>query len=184
MGLKTSDLCDACEGALACGLPFVGFGLKRAFAGSIRAVRYTQGISVVRDLINQPGHDQVLVIDGAAVEWRALFGDVMAELVAKNNWAGVVVNGMIRDRAEIDQMAIGIKALGTVPCPANVGGKGEVDVPVHFGGITFHPGARLVADDDGVIVLPPGITESSINVAATLAATAAYAKGASPAGSA
>jgi regulator of ribonuclease activity A len=52
-----------------------------------------------------------------------------------------------------------------------------VDVPVHFGGITFSPGARLVADEDGVIVLPPGLTESNIRVADAIAATAKYAAG-------
>ena len=76
---------------------------------------------------------------------------------------------------EIDQMDIGVKALGTVPRRANIGGRGDIDVPVQFGGVTFTPGARLVADEDGVIVLPPGLTESSIQVADAIAATATYA---------
>jgi regulator of ribonuclease activity A len=95
----------------------------------------------------------------------------------RNGWAGVVVNGVIRDCVEIAGMDIGVKALGTVPRRAIVGGSGEVDVPVHFGGITFSPGARLVADEDGVIVLPPGLTESNIRVADAIAATAKYAAG-------
>jgi regulator of ribonuclease activity A len=121
----------------------------------------------------------VLVIDGGEAGWRALFGDVMAGLAARNGWAGVVVNGAIRDRVEIDQMDIGVKALGTVPRRANIGGRGEIDVPVQFGGVTFTPGARLVADEDedGVIVLPPGLMESSIQVADAIAATATYAAG-------
>src|SRR5688500_1295443 len=65
MEYKTTDLCDACEGAQACELPFMGFGRKRAFAGTIRTARYSQGLNVLRDLINQRGDDQVLVIDGA-----------------------------------------------------------------------------------------------------------------------
>lgn len=177
MEFKTTDLCDACEDAQACELPFMGFGRKRAFAGTIRTARYSQGINVLRDLIHQQGHDQVLVIDGAEAGWRALFGDVMAGLAARNGWAGVVVNGAIRDRVEIDQMDIGVKALGTVPRRANIGGRGDIDVPVQFGGVTFTPGARLVADEDGVIVLPLGLTESSIRVADAIAATAAYAAG-------
>ena len=177
MEYKTTDLCDACDEAQACELPFMGFGRKRAFAGTIRTARYSQGLNVLRDLINQRGDDQVLVIDGAEAGWRALFGDIMAGLAARNGWAGVVVNGAIRDRVEIDQMDIGVKALGTVPRRAIIGGRGELDVPIHFGGITFTPGARLVADEDGIIVLPPGLTESSIQVADAIAATAKYVAG-------
>ena len=180
MSFKTTDLCDACDQAQACALPFVGFGRRRAFAGDIRTARYTDGISALRVLVNQPGNGQVLVIDAGGLEWRALFGDVMAGLVTRNGWAGVVVNGMIRDRAEIDDMNIGVKALGTIPRRANMGGRGEIDLPVHFGGITFSPGARLVADEDGVIVLPQGLTESSINVADAIAATAGYVTGSAP----
>lgn len=180
MSIKTTDLCDACEQAQACALPFVGYGQIRAFAGAIRTARYTDGLSALRVLVNQAGDGQVLVIDAGALEWRALFGDVMAGLVTRNGWAGVVVNGMIRDRAEIDDMNIGVKALGTIPRRANMGGMGEIDLPVHFGGITFPPGARLVADEDGVIVLPQGMTESDINVADAIAATVGYATGSTP----
>ena len=73
-----------------------------------------------------------------------------------------------------DQTDIGVKALGTIPRRANIGGKGDIDVPVQFGGVTFTPGARLVADEDGVIVLPPGLTESSIQLADAIAATGTY----------
>jgi regulator of ribonuclease activity A len=177
MEYKTTDLCDACDEAQACELTFIGFGRKRAFAGTIRTARYSQGLNVLRELINQRGDDQVLVIDGAEAGWRALFGDVMAGLAARNGWAGVVVNGAIRDRVEIDDMEIGVKALGTVPRRAIIGGRGEMDVPIHFGGITFTPGARLVADEDGIIVLPPGLTESSIQLADAIAATAKYVAG-------
>lgn len=174
MSFKTTDLCDASAEVHVCELPFVGFGRRRAFAGSIRTARYRDGISVLRDMINQPGHDQVLVIDGAGLQWRALFGDVMAKLAVRNGWAGVVVHGQIRDGAELDTMDIGVKALGTAPRRADIGGPGEADVAVAFGGVTFMPGQRLVADEDGVVVLPIGVIESDIDIANSLAATAAY----------
>ncbi|MES2974420.1 MAG: ribonuclease E activity regulator RraA [Pseudomonadota bacterium] len=175
MTTKTTDLCDACNEALACELPFAGYGLRRAFAGPIRTMRYAQGLQALRDLVNQPGNGHVLVIDGSAAGWRAVLGDVMAERAVLNGWAGIVVNGMIRDCAEINGMDIGVKALGTAPRRASISGPSDVDVPLAFGGITFTPGAWLVADEDGVIVLPAGMTEADINVADVVAATAAYA---------
>ena len=175
MTFKTSDLCDACDGALACALPFRGFGRRRAFAGTIRTIRCHEDIALMRDVVGQPGRDQVLVIDGGGSLARALFGDVMADMAQCNGWAGLVINGAIRDAVEIDAMDIGVKALGTVPRRGERTGAGEVDVPVRFGGITFTPGHRLVADEDGVIVLPGGMVEGDIDVEGAVAATAAYA---------
>jgi regulator of ribonuclease activity A len=174
MTSKTSDLCDACEAALACALPFRGYGRRRAFAGAIRTVRCYEDIALMREMVGRPGEGQVLVIDGGGSLARALFGDVMANVAMRNVWAGVVINGAIRDSVEIDAMDIGVKALGTVPRRGERTGAGELDVPVHFGGITFTPGHRLVADEDGVIVLPEGLTEADIAVEDALAATAAY----------
>lgn len=175
MTLKTSDLCDACDEAQACALPLRGWGRRRAFAGTIRTIRCHEDIALMREAVNRPGHGQVLVIDGGGSIARAIFGDVMAALASRNGWAGLVINGAIRDGVEIDGMDIGVKALGTVPKRGQRTGAGEVDVPVSFGGISFTPGRRLVADEDGVIVLPEGVTELDIRVDDALAATAAYA---------
>ncbi len=173
---KTSDLCDACAEAQASALPWRGFGQRRAFAGTIRTIRCFEDIALMRELVLQPGHDQVLVIDGGGSVARALFGDVMADKALRNGWAGLVIHGAVRDAMEIGAMDIGVKALGTVPCRGGRAGVGEVDVPVTFGGATFTPGHRLVADDDGVIVLPAGVHESQVRVADAVAATAAYAQ--------
>ncbi|HQP65516.1 MAG TPA: ribonuclease E activity regulator RraA [Quisquiliibacterium sp.] len=175
MTLKTSDLCDACDGARASALAWRGYGRRRAFAGTIRTIRCHEDIGLMRATVGQAGHGQVLVIDGGGSLARALFGDVMAEVAMRNGWAGLVIHGAIRDSVEIDAMDIGVKALGTVPRRGERTGAGEADVPVTFGGVTFTPGHRLVADDDGVIVLPAGLTEDDIDVAGAVAATAAYA---------
>lgn len=55
-------------------------------------------------------------------------------------------------------MDIGVKALGVVPRRSGKTGRGEIDVPVTFGGVTFLPGGTLWADEDGVVVAPPGFS--------------------------
>jgi regulator of ribonuclease activity A len=178
--LKTSDLSDACDEAVACALPLRGYGRRRVFAGTIRTIRCFEDIALMRAAVNMPGHDQVLVIDGGGSMARAIFGDVMADIAARNGWAGLVIHGAIRDCVEIDGMDIGVKALGTVPRRGGRTGSGEVDVAVEFGGIVFTPGRRLVADEDGVLVLPAGLHERDIVTADALAATAAYAANPAP----
>lgn len=174
---KTTDLCDAREDVQACALLFQSFGLRRFFTGPMRTLRCFEDIGLMRDTVSQPGHGQVLVIDGGGSIARALFGDVMAELASRNGWAGLVIHGVVRDANELNAIDIGIKALGTMPKRGSRTGAGERDVPVHFGGVTFTPGDHLVADADGVIVLPTGLTAADIEVAEVVAATAAYAAG-------
>ncbi|WP_353246185.1 ribonuclease E activity regulator RraA [Limnohabitans sp.] len=174
---KTTDLCDARDDVQACALLFQSYGLRHFFTGPMRTLRCFEDIGLMRDTVSQPGHGHVLVIDGGGSIARALFGDVMAELASRNGWAGLVIHGVVRDANELNAIDIGVKALGTSPKRGSRTGAGERDVPVHFGGVTFTPGDHLVADADGVVVLPTGLKAADIEVAEVVAATAAYAAG-------
>jgi regulator of ribonuclease activity A len=66
----------------------------------------------------------------------------------------VVIHGAVRDVAALAKLDIGIKALGSNPRRSSKDGVGQQNVPVSFGGAVFSPGARLVSDEDGVVVLP------------------------------
>ena len=166
MTLKTSDLCDALDAIQACATQFRSFGRRRAFAGPIRTVRCNDDILEMRQIVKEPGRGCVLVVDGDESLERALFGDNMAALMIRNGWAGVIVNGAVRDIAEIDAMDIGVKALGTVARRGGQDGGGAIDVTVTFGGATFVPEHWVVADDDGVVVLPEGTKPDDIDIAA------------------
>jgi regulator of ribonuclease activity A len=80
-------------------------------------------------------------------------GDMIARIAMTNGWAGIVINGAVRDVAILAELPIGIKALGSNPRKSAKTGAGELDVPVEFGGATFPPGATLYSDDDGIVVL-------------------------------
>ena len=70
----------------------------------------------------------------------------------RNGWAGVIIHGCIRDSAELGQLDLGIRALGTMPLRSEKRGEGERDVPVRFAGASFRPGDFVYADEDGVVV--------------------------------
>lgn len=113
---------------------------------------------LVRAALGEPGRGRVLVVDGGGSFRCALLGDNLAAMGAKNGWAGVVVNGCIRDSAEIAQIGLGVKALGTHPLKSSKRDPGLRDVPVVFAGVTFTPGAHLHADGDGILVAPTELT--------------------------
>jgi regulator of ribonuclease activity A len=153
--LTTSDLFDEHPGAASCSTQFRQFGGARSFSGPIATVRCFEDNVLLRAQVSEPGDGRVLVVDGGGSFACALLGDNIAELAVSNGWAGIVVNGCVRDVVALVELPIGIKALGTNPKPSGKTGDGEVGVPVTFGGAEFAPGALLHADDDGVIVLAP-----------------------------
>jgi regulator of ribonuclease activity A len=153
--MTTSDLFDAHSGAASCETQLRQFGGVRSFSGRVATVRCFEDNVLLRARVSEPGDGNVLVVDGGGSFACALLGDNIAELALANSWAGLVVNGCVRDVTALAELQIGIKALGTNPRPSGKAGAGEVDVPVTFGGAEFTPGAMVHADDDGVIVLVP-----------------------------
>lgn len=152
---SVADLCDDNEETVdVCVLQFRDYGARRAFSGPIRTVRCHEDNSLVKATLGEPGYGRVLVVDGGGSLHRALVGDMLAADAVKNGWAGVVVNGVVRDTAILAGMDLGIKALGSNPMRSVKRGQGVVDTPVAFGGVVFVPGDMLYADSDGVAVLP------------------------------
>jgi len=151
---STSDLWDAHgDRAIVCELQLRQFGGIRAFSGEIATVRCLEDNMLVKRRVAEPGKGRVLVVDGGGSLRCALVGDNVAGLALESGWAGLVINGCVRDVEALSELAIGVKALGTNPRPSGKDGAGELDVPVSFGGATFTPGATLHSDDDGILVL-------------------------------
>ncbi|WP_193596780.1 ribonuclease E activity regulator RraA [Microbacterium sp. YJN-G] len=150
---STADLYDQHGDALqSLPLQLRSFGARTSFEGPIRTVRCFEDNALVKQLLSSPDDGAVLVVDGAGSLQTALMGDMIAQLAVDNGWAGVVINGCVRDSAVIATMPLGVKALGTNPRKSGKQGTGEVDVTVEFGGVSFRPGARLYADEDGILV--------------------------------
>ncbi len=77
---------------------------------------------------------------------------MLAEKAVKNGWSGLVIFGSIRDVDAISEMALGVQALGAVPIKSVRKGRGDLNIPVKFGGVIFKPGRYIYADNNGIIV--------------------------------
>ncbi|REL29008.1 putative 4-hydroxy-4-methyl-2-oxoglutarate aldolase [Thalassotalea euphylliae] len=147
------DLCDEFPDAVAVfETQFRSFGQHETFCGQAVTIKCFEDNSLVKKLVSTPGYGKVMVVDGGASMRRALIGDMLAEEAIANGWAGVVINGCIRDAATINQMAIGVKALGTMPIKTDKRGLGDQDVSIRFAGVTVNPGDWVYADLNGVLV--------------------------------
>ena len=150
----TADLVDDIGPEVrSCDAQFRQFGGHAMFAGAVRTVRCVEDNALLKSVLSEPGDGAVLVVDGGASLHCALVGDVIAGLAATNGWAGIIVNGAVRDSVALRSIEIGIKALGTNPRKGTKTGAGHRDVEVEFGGITFVPGEIAYSDDDGIVVM-------------------------------
>ena len=155
--LATCDLCDAHKGddpARFRVLPMVfrSFGARAAFHGPVVTVKCFEDNSQVKAAVEPPGEGRVLVVDGGRSLRRALLGGNLGAAAARNGWAGIVIDGCVRDVAELAQCEVGILALASVPLPTERRGEGQRDLVVQIQGAWVRPGDWLYADADGVIV--------------------------------
>jgi regulator of ribonuclease activity A len=161
----TCDLCDANEADTSDRfrvLPpvFHDYGAVRKFCGPVATLQCPEDNSRVREAVNSPGYletphgrvGRVLVVDGAASLRRALVGGNLAAAAAKNGWAGIVVNGAVRDLAELSVAQVGIRALALMPLRTAKRDEGQRDLPVQIQGVWVRPGDWLYADEDGIVV--------------------------------
>ncbi len=102
--------------------------------------------------VESSGHGRVLVVDGAGSLQRALLGGNLATAAARNGWAGVVVNGCVRDISEISVLPIGIRALGLNPMPTLRADQGQTGGVVLIHATVVHTGDWLYADADGIVL--------------------------------
>jgi regulator of ribonuclease activity A len=155
MTFTTADLYDEHGDALgSCDLQLRQFGGQRSFHGPAATVQCHEDNALLKSVVSTPGEGRVLVVDGGGSLHRALMGDMIAKIAADNGWAGVVINGAVRDVDVLATVPVGIKALGSNPRKSTKTGAGQKDVPVTFGSATFRPGDQVWADEDGVVVLP------------------------------
>jgi len=150
----TADLYDEHGDTLqSCNTQFRQYGGIETFSGTIVTLKSYEDNVLVKSTVAEDGAGRVLVVDGAGSLRVALLGDTIAKIALANGWAGLVINGAVRDVAILRQLGIGIKALGSNPRKSAKRGVGDRDVPVEFGGVIFTPGSTLYSDDDGIVVI-------------------------------
>lgn len=157
----TADLVDHYgERLRSVSLQFRRFGRRSRFFGPAVTVQCFEDNArlkaVLADYPEPSG--KVLVVDGGGSLRAALVGDVIAGIAVDRGWAGLVVHGVIRDSVAIDELPLGLRALGTNPRKSGKTGAGVTQRPVEIGGVWITPDDLVYADEDGIVVLPVAAT--------------------------
>jgi len=96
----------------------------------------------------------VLVCDGTGTTGCALFGELMATDAANQGLGGLVLQGPIRDIADIDELGFPVWCTGTAPGQATKTSALSVGAPVVVGNVLVSPRDQIIADRDGIAVVP------------------------------
>lgn len=108
----------------------------------------------------RPG--DVMVIDAGGDLSNAVFGGIMSLGAEKLGLAGLVVDGAIRDIAEIGERSFPVFARGVSHRGPYKDGPGAINVEVTVGGMVVRPGDIIVGDQDGLCAFPPALAEEVI----------------------
>lgn len=123
--------------------------------GQARTVRCMVGDNgALHAAINIVRPGEVLVVDAQGFLGRAVWGGLMTQAAIKKGIKGLVVDGAIRDRSEICDSGFPCFARGSVPAGPHKGFGGAIDCAISCGGVAVQPGDLIVADADGVTVVP------------------------------
>ncbi|MDV7104930.1 ribonuclease E activity regulator RraA [Vibrio sp. TH_r3] len=153
MEFFTADICDEYpEKVTVLGAGFQNFGGSDKCQGEVVTIKLDKNnadlITLLRD---EDGSGKVVVVD-VDQDYFAVVGENLMKFAHNNNYAGIIVNGYIRDTFQIKDIPVVLYALGTCPRKSIPVTQGQRDVSLSFAGIEVKSGDYLYADTDGVIV--------------------------------
>lgn len=99
----------------------------------------------------EPG--SVIVVESGDVDYALAGGNVCA-VAQRRGVAAFVLDGVIRDIAEVRQMGFPVFGRGVIPVPGAKAAVSPLNVPVRCGGVDVGPGDIVVADEEGIVVVP------------------------------
>lgn len=99
----------------------------------------------------EPG--AVIVVESGDLDYALAGGNVCA-VAHRRGVAAFVLDGLIRDLGEVREIGFPVFARGVIPIPGTKSKLGTHGAPVSCGGITVRPGDTVVADEEGIVVVP------------------------------
>lgn len=139
---------------------------KRPLVGIARPIDAHVGDNLfVHYAIYEANKGDILVVAGKGYTGGAYIGELMASAAEKLGIAGIIIDGLVRDKDSLTQKDIQIYAKGYSPKGPRKDGPGDFDTPVACGGVVVSKGDYIIADEDGVTVVPQADIERVLDFA-------------------
>ncbi len=110
--------------------------------------------------------DDVIIAAAGGSMRSGLWGELLSTAASRSGCAGAIVDGAVRDVSKMTDMSFSVFARGTSPYDSlNRNRVIDVDVPVEIDGVRFSPGDLVIADIDGIVVVPQAVEAEAIDAA-------------------
>jgi len=154
----TADICDNNPTKVSVLAPiFRSFGGVSMCHGEIVTIKlFEDNKALVELLRDNRGDGKICVVDVEG-EYCAVVGETLMGYAYHNGWAGIVINGYVRDTHQTRQIPVGLWAIGTYPYKSQKKADAILNTTLEFAGVTFNVGEYLYADSDGIVVTKENI---------------------------
>ena len=153
MAFFTADICDEhSDKVFVLGTGYKNYGGADRCEGQIVTIKLDKNNSDLITLLrDEDGTGKIVVVD-VDEAYYAVVGENLMKFAHQNSYAGIIINGYIRDTFQIKDIPVALFALGTCSRKYIPVTSGERNTSLSFGGVNFNNGDYLYADTDGVIV--------------------------------
>ncbi|MCJ0920085.1 RraA family protein [Mammaliicoccus sciuri] len=128
---------------------------KKKLVGQARTISVYPGDNLyIHYGIYEADPGEILVVDGKDSEVSAYIGNLMAAAAEQLGIKGIVIDGLVRDKRELEEMDIQIYAKGLYSKGPRKNGPGSMDETIQCGGVVVNSSDFIVGDEDGVLVIP------------------------------
>ncbi len=148
------------------GLRPMGIPAEIKLAGPALTVRTGPADNLfVNKAIDAARPGDVIVVDCCGGHSHAFVGEIMARYAQSRGVAGLVIDGPVRDSAELSDLRLPIFAAGVSTSGPWRNGPGEIGYPVCCGGVPVMPGDLVLGDADGIVIVPRADAEAVVAAA-------------------
>ena len=160
MNYITADICDEHRDEVqVLSHDYKSYGGVESCHGPIATIKLDEENSDLIAMLKKPGEGRIAVVDVDGA-FYAVVGENLMKLARDNGWAGILINGYVRDTKITRTIPVGLWALGTCSRKSHDKRAAQRDIELEFGGVVFKNGEYLVADHDGIIIAPKELLET------------------------
>jgi regulator of ribonuclease activity A len=154
----TADICDQHPSEVQVLDPkYNSYGGIAMCHGEIVTIKlFEDNKALVELLRDNRGDGKICVVDVEG-DYCAVVGETLMGYAYHNGWAGIVINGYVRDTHQTAVIPVGLYALGTYPFKSQKKAQAEHNITLNFGNVEFKVGEYLYADKDGIITTKQNI---------------------------